>query len=436
MKKFLFLITLLSAMLFATSAFAIDGEGTEESPFLITTQEELLLINDFPDCHFKLMNDIECSTPWNYSITFTGIFDGNHFSISNFKGGPFVYSNKGTIKNTKFSATSASKAIISSNNYGKIINCITYGTVSGSGSLSGFSAFNHEQGLIKNCMSYAKVNSNTSGGKNNHISSTTTSGASAFVEYNLGNIENSFAICDVISHAYSYYWTSYSYASGFVYNNSGNISNCYAVTTTKATEAHGYSGISAGHQIAFIYDNTGTVNNCFYDNTNTSSNLVTGVTPKTTLAMKMKKTYTDAGWDFDKVWGISPEINDGYPYLLWEFPSANTEIIGATATDDSLKFISEVTIEGEPEISSFGTTFIPLWLFESGSTDVATVSYDNSNYNISNAQTFGATLTGIPESCKDMEIIGKSFIKDVNGIYTWSSAKSASINDTTLNSLE
>ena len=112
--------------------------------------------------------------------------------------------------------------------------------------------------------------------------------------------------------------------------------------------------------------------------------------------------------------------------------SAIAEIKNATSTSNSLKFISEVSIEGEPKISTFGTTFIPLWLFETGSANVATVQYDNSIYNIQDGQTFGTTLNGIPESAKDMEIVGKSFVKDADGNYTWSAAKSASVNDTTL----
>jgi hypothetical protein len=33
--------------------------------------------------------------------------------------------------------------------------------------------------------------------------------------------------------------------------------------------------------------------------------------------MTTQPTFTDGGWDFNTVWGISPAINDGYPYLLW-----------------------------------------------------------------------------------------------------------------------
>ena len=114
-------------------------------------------------------------------------------------------------------------------------------------------------------------------------------------------------------------------------------------------------------------------------------------------------------------------------------PSEPISITSAYSTDTSLKFISEAY--PETEISAFGTTFIPLWLFETGSTDAAVVEYDNSQYNIQSGQTFGATLTGIPESYKDTPIVGKSYLKDSDGNYTWSASKYASVNDTTLNEL-
>lgn len=112
------------------------------------------------------------------------------------------------------------------------------------------------------------------------------------------------------------------------------------------------------------------------------------------------------------------------------------QINKAISTDNSLKYISEISIEGEPKILSFGTTFIPLWLFETGSTNVATVTYDNSNYNIQNGQTFGATLSGVPAQAKDMLIVGKSFVKDEDGNYVWSSTKTASVNEPTLTEIK
>ena len=73
--------------MFATTASAIQGEGTEESPFLITTQAELETVSDFPTCHFKLENDIVLEGEWNALCdngeAFSGVFDGNGYEISN-----------------------------------------------------------------------------------------------------------------------------------------------------------------------------------------------------------------------------------------------------------------------------------------------------------------------------------------------------------------
>jgi hypothetical protein len=35
----------------------------------------------------------------------------------------------------------------------------------------------------------------------------------------------------------------------------------------------------------------------------------------TTAEMKQMATYTNYGWDFEEVWDINPEINDGFPFL-------------------------------------------------------------------------------------------------------------------------
>jgi len=363
--KILMLIT-FTLLLSISTAFAIEGEGTEESPFLISNEDELRTISDFSDCHFKLTNDIECSKYWDFNITFTGTFDGNNFNI-NFSGmgRSFLYTNKGVIKNTKFSVESCSgNGIISSNNHGKIVNCITYGKTSGGSSIA---SLNGENGVIHNCANYANVSESKSGGNYHNITSDTYAYAAALVKYNYGNITNSYAICNVSASASSYYYFAYAYACGFVYKNTGNISNCYAVTNIESKKKEGYGSYVSSYSSAFTYSNEGTMNDCFYErNTSSSTSSNSGVTAKTPLAMKMKKTYTDAGWDFENVWGIDADINDGYPYLLWEYPdnsSANTEIIGATSTDNTLKFISEVSIEGEPEISTFGTFILIFSVF-------------------------------------------------------------------------
>lgn len=490
MKKVLFLITLFFAMLFATSTFAIEGEGTEESPFLITTQEELLLINDFPDCHFKLMNNIELQGDWvplcTYCDGFTGAFDGNGKTISNLtitenyaKIGLFSQ-NDGTIINTNVFTSNKGISIefdTENKNYIGVITAINNGCLENCTTKSNMTYKNdsyilaspnkvyigavtgYNNGYILKCKSTCAINASLY-----HLKSYSTStqwGADCYIggltgyNSNVVSLSSTYGSISVTDGSRIYVGG----ISGLLTN--GKILNCYSNMNFDANAYSVLSGgliglsdgmnsttencyvsvvnLSGGEKYGLGYHNKGNVINCFYDTTVSGLTDTDYGTPKGTLAMKMKKTYSDAGWDFDNVWGISSNINNGYPYLLWEYvdnSSANTEIIGVTSTDNSLKFISEVQIEGTPEISTFGTAFIPLWLFETGSTDTATVSYDNSKYNIQGGQTFGATLTGIPESCKNMEIVGKSFIKDTDGNYTWSTAKYSSVDDTILNSLE
>jgi hypothetical protein len=58
---------------------------------------------------------------------------------------------------------------------------------------------------------------------------------------------------------------------------------------------------------------------CYFD-----ENLIDGVyvnyggDPKTSLQMQDQATYD--GWDFDRIWGIEAETNDGYPYLNFPDP--------------------------------------------------------------------------------------------------------------------
>ena len=59
----------------------------------------------------------------------------------------------------------------------------------------------------------------------------------------------------------------------------------------------------------------------------------------------MKLTYTKGGWDFDNVWGISKEINDGYPYLLWEYPEKEEDVLTETeAYEHDGKLVFDVSI--------------------------------------------------------------------------------------------
>lgn len=58
-----------------------SGEGTQENPYKITTQEELEWIGQEPDAVYTLENDIELSGEWK-PIDFSGVFDGQEHTVS------------------------------------------------------------------------------------------------------------------------------------------------------------------------------------------------------------------------------------------------------------------------------------------------------------------------------------------------------------------
>ncbi len=159
---------------------AISGSGTVADPFIVVTEEDLMLVSDFPDCHFKLANDIAItSTDWEplcvLTDPFSGTFDGDGYTISNLKiatnrrseeNGLFS-SNAGTIKNlnVKTSTTGITGhalrlGVLAGYNTGTIQNCMvdgiinTYWDESGSESrIGGLVGYNASSGVIEKCYS-------------------------------------------------------------------------------------------------------------------------------------------------------------------------------------------------------------------------------------------------------------------------------------------
>ena len=79
-----FILTILS--IGKVLAFNGQGQGTPESPYLISTADQLKEIKDDMDVHYKLVNDIEITTQWSYIgsslLAFTGTLDGNYNQIT------------------------------------------------------------------------------------------------------------------------------------------------------------------------------------------------------------------------------------------------------------------------------------------------------------------------------------------------------------------
>lgn len=74
--------------------FSGSGSGTEDDPYLITTEDDLFDVRNNLSAHYKLMNDLDLTEwiaeenprqGWDPISTFTGVFDGNGKTISGLK---------------------------------------------------------------------------------------------------------------------------------------------------------------------------------------------------------------------------------------------------------------------------------------------------------------------------------------------------------------
>ncbi len=74
---------------------------------------------------------------------------------------------------------------------------------------------------------------------------------------------------------------------------------------------------SAGSQVGGFMGNKtgGTVSNSFWDLQTSGKTTSVAGTAKTTAEMLDINTFLAAGWDFESIWAIQDDINDGYPYF-------------------------------------------------------------------------------------------------------------------------
>jgi hypothetical protein len=320
------------------------GSGEPKDPYLIYTAEQLntigLIVCDW-NKHFKLMADIDLvdytGTSFNIigtaSTRFTGTFDANSHTISN-----FTYASAGTINiglfgyvrgevrdlglidpNVNAGTGPYVGALVGRLSRGTITNCyVEDGSVSGNTQVGGLVGRNY-YGTITNSYSIGDI----SGG--NYVG--------GLVGYNYyGTITNSYSIDDI---------SGGNYVGGLVgYNNNGTISNCYSEGDVSGNSyLGGLVGVNFRGRIANSYwdiETSHRSNMCgvqMEDGTGCDDD-----NGKTTAEMQMEITFTDAGWDFvgeinngtDDFWTICEAVD--YPKLTWQF------VTGDFDGDDDVDF--------------------------------------------------------------------------------------------------
>jgi hypothetical protein len=318
-------------------------------PIAIDTVEELQLIGNDPgyplDGSYYLTQDIDASitNTWNSGMgfapigelpqkaqagngEFTGSFDGQEYAITNLyinrpdlmgRGlfGALAYGASvvqltlnnvtvigdgavggiaGTVNdafitdcvvNGQITGAYSVGGIVGEFNYGNISRCSTSGTIDGNGSVGGVVGYNY--GTISESFSTANV-------------SALFSEAGGVAGFNGNAVSNCFATGSVSADFY---------AGGLVGTNDSTITNCYAAGLITGTN-------NPGGLVGYAGSGTATVS--FWDIVTSGMAVSAGGTPLPTAQMMQMATFTNDGWDFETIWGITEGVT--YPFMLWAEP--------------------------------------------------------------------------------------------------------------------
>jgi hypothetical protein len=313
------------------------GSGTVGDPYQISTPNDMNAIGADPcdwDKHFLLTADIDLAgyTGEMFNIIgdypdnpFTGVFDGNGHTISNFTYstqdkldiglfGIIGWDESAQVKNVHLVEPNVSDpngawigALVGDSADGTISNCsVTGGSVTGRLGLGGLCGVNG--GIITD--SFVDDVTVSQGTENGSI-------LGGLVGYNFaGDISSCYATASV---------TGYKIIGGLAgENRNGAISNSYARRgrvsgeedvgglVGNIWEAGSVSGTTdVGGLIGEDWDSTGTVTDSFWDKETSGKTTSAGGTGKTTVEMKKESTFTN--WDFVEIWNIGEEQT--YPFL-------------------------------------------------------------------------------------------------------------------------
>lgn len=316
------------------------GEGTLESPYLVSTSEQFNSIRHYLSSHFKLTADIDLSiySDWKPIGTggyaFTGSLDGDNYTISNLTTtGTGLFSQTQNadlvnfkLENVKVDTSGIAGAVVGTVN-GKLDKGIhnvhvLSGEIDGnSKSLGGLVAK-----LSGSKISQSSVNADVIGRHSEGIIGGLVGeafGASEIVDtYTKGTVEGKGTFTGGLIGYLNNSTLNKSYTSAVV-TGAKTTGGLLGVLSSSATlgednfllspavySANGASGLSVGN-IINSKDMVGT----FYLDTITINN--PAFTFKTGLPVadfKKTSTFTAKGWDFDSVWGI--EEGASYPHLV------------------------------------------------------------------------------------------------------------------------
>lgn len=390
-----------------------EGDGTESTPYLIASLNNLLWITEnyaHWDKYYLQTADINASNTetWNEgqgwspignnSYVFTGNYDGNGHSITglfiNRPGydymGMFGVVSTAVIKNLKLLSAnvigeSSTGALIGHTSETTIQNCFAEGTVKGSSNLGGLIGNLNTGNVLTDCSSQVAIEGNYNIGGlvgsaySSSISRCYSNSNIVAINYRVGGLVGDFNN-STLEHSFSKGVVTGTYYLGGLVGSSYNvssISNCYSLSDIQSAE-WGKGGLvgennsssivncyAAGHILQegsssglVGYDESGSVTNSFWD-TETTGCPYTGQnasiwgTGLTSAQMKLKSTYENVGWLFVAAGGDEIwNIGNGRNF---GYPYLKWEFPADPADNPPVLTTSSVAIVSDSEVTVSGT---------------------------------------------------------------------------------
>ncbi len=400
------------------------GDGSESDPYRIANLDHLKWISDNPDewdKHFIQTADINAfgTSTWNdgagwlpignNSTRFQGHYNGNGLTISGLYIDRDSSDYQGLFGYIRSGAVISNVGLINADITGKnfvgglagstyqqdnVSHCYVTGSVTGTGYVGGLIGYNRNSS-VSNC--YVDVTltgasrvggliGDNEGGSVTHCYADATvtglNGVGGLAGYNTGgSITDCYAGGTVSASGF---------AGGLIGYNSGSVANCYV--SGSIAQSGSFLGGFLG------YYEAGEIRACFWDQTVNAGLSSTGseysgdqITGKTTVELKTKSTYTDSGWNFTDIWGIAPNYNEGYPFLLWQTdvlaPLVETDSIGDVTVSGALVHCTLIS-PGIPAATQYGVC----WNMEGDPTTANnTIDYDE----IDSAVVYTSAISGL-----------------------------------------
>ena len=248
-NKLIFILLVVSlCIVFCMSVNAMSGSGTESDPYIVTSVDDFMAINNNKTACYKLNTDLVLPTSTGAYITsksaFSGVFNGDGHSITvDIQGAA----------NTKSDTFEALFAIVT----GEIKNLTVKGSVTGSNKVAGIVGKLEKGGKINNCINYATVygRKNVAGiagvifdqPVNGVAPGTKITGCANLGTISGHAVNNGLDIGGIVGCVW------YSYDNGIY------IENCYNEGTISVADGKG--GDNVGGIVGYFYK--GQVKNCF-----------------------------------------------------------------------------------------------------------------------------------------------------------------------------